>query len=450
MNLLAKFKQHWQTAFPQFPPAQTRLLVTVSGGVDSVVLLHLVAQAGFEFEIAHVNFQLRGTESQRDEDFVRSLATQYNKPLHIQHFDTAAFAATEKIAIQEAARKLRYQWFNEILATHALPDRHFIMVTAHHADDNIETLLMHFFRGTGLEGLGGIAPYQKKRKLVRPLLPFKKSALLAYAYEHQLSYVEDSSNSSDKYTRNYFRNQVIPLIKEVYPQAEENLLQNIERFREAGEIYRLAVDKEIQQLKVQKGVEWHIPIGKWKKVKALQTITWELIKPFGFQATQTPEIIKLSTALNGAFVASASHRIIKNREWLIISPLAIDSAHQIIESADSQQSFQAGILHFMQIDKPAIPTNLPANEVWLDAALVNFPLILRPWKTGDYFYPLGMQKKKKINRFLIDLKLSRTEKEKVWVLEANKKIGWVVGYRMDDRFRITNKTTKAIKISYLK
>ena len=185
-------------------------------------------------------------------------------------------------------------------------------------------------------------------------------------------------------------------------------------------------------------------------MKALQTITWELIKPFGFQATQTPEIIKLSTALNGAFVASASHRIIKNREWLIISPLAIDSAHQIIESADSQQSFQAGILHFMQIDKPAIPTNLPANEVWLDAALVNFPLILRPWKTGDYFYPLGMQKKKKINRFLIDLKLSRTEKEKVWVLEANKKIGWVVGYRMDDRFRITNKTTKAIKISYLK
>ena len=261
--------------------------------------------------------------------------------------------------------------------------------------------------------------------------------------------MEDSSNAADKYTRNYFRNRLIPQIAEVYPQVKENLLHNIQRFKEVGVLYEQAVQLQVKKLIEVKGAEYHIPVLKWKQAVPLPTITWEIIKNFGFAAMETGEVIKLLDAENGAYRSSATHRIIRNRKWIIISPIATAaSAHVLIEAGDEKIVFENGLLAMNLVSNPAIPKNNHSNEAMVDVADIRFPLLLRKWKQGDYFYPLGMQKKKKLGRFLIDSKLSRTEKEKVWVLESNRRIIWVIGYRLDDRYKITPKTTTALQFIF--
>lgn len=468
MDLLHKFKEQWQEEFCQLTAANTRLLVAVSGGVDSVVLVDLLHRAGFDYVMAHVNFQLRGAESERDEQFVRSLAALYGKELLVQKFDTKTYAQKHKRSIQEAARVLRYDWFSEILAGGQLSRNSptsignntqlakYFIVTAHHADDNIETVLMHFFRGTGIQGMAGIQPLLKERKLIRPLLSFRKNELQLYAAARDLSFVEDSSNTSDKYTRNYFRNQLLPQIKEVYPQVEESLLHNIERFREIEELYRQSVDQQVNRLLEAKGTEWQVPVMKWKQVTPLSTITWELISRFGFHAAQTAEVVKLLDGENGGYQLSPSHRIIRNRNWMIISPNSTSTAQHIqIEEAQAKIVFENGTLSITAKPNPFTHSLIhsfthSSSDASLDAAEIRFPLLLRKWKAGDYFYPLGMQKKKKLGKFLIDLKLSRTEKEQVWVLESDKRILWVLGYRIDHRFRITEKTKQVLQVTYRK
>lgn len=457
MDLLKKFQQHWQQQFSHLLPANCRLLLAVSGGVDSVVLVDLIDKSGFQYSIAHCNFRLRGEESERDEQFVRSLGEKYGKEVLVNQFDTKLHALANKCSIQEAARDLRYAWFKEIVDSWAMTDdrnkknSHIYTSTAHHADDNIETMMMHFFRGTGIQGLTGIQPLLKERKLIRPLLPFHKQELLEYAESNGLNFVEDSSNASDKYTRNFFRNRLIPEIREVYPQVEENIADNAERFREAAVLYQQAVDLQLKQLIEQKGTEWHIPVLKWKKANPLHTITWEIIKPYGFTAAQTNEAIKLLDADNGSHIASVTHRIIRNRNWIIISPNAHEVAqHILIEQGAPGVLFEGGELLFEENQKSKVKIDNSALEAFLDHSQIKFPLLLRKWKTGDYFYPLGMQKKKKISRFLIDLKLSKTDKEKVWVIESDRKIIWVAGYRIDNRFRIIDKTANILHITYRK
>jgi tRNA(Ile)-lysidine synthase len=450
MDLLQAFKQHWAAQYPQLDKQNTRLLLAVSGGVDSVVLLSLVAACGFPYEIAHVNFQLRREESERDEAFVTALASKYGKTLLLKKVDTAKFATDNKLSVQEAAREIRYSWFRELIAGWNAATKNLI-VTAHHADDNIETVLMHFFRGTGIEGLAGMQHYKPEFSLIRPLLPFRKEDLHLYAAEMGLKFVEDSSNRSDKYTRNFFRNQIIPLVKEVYPQTEQNLVANIDRFNEIAALYRETIDQKLQKLITKKENEWHIPVLAWKKAMPLHTITWELTKDFGFTSAQVPEIIKLLDASNGAFIASSSHRIIHNRNWMIISPLAGPaSGHIIVQEQDEHILLPEGNIKVTLLDaKPAIIPDSP-NEAFIDQRMVKFPLLIRKVKTGDYFYPLGMTKKKKISRFLIDLKLSRTQKEQVWVVESDKKIIWVIGYRLDNRVRLTDSTTALLQLSFQK
>ena len=464
MDLLQQFQEQWQKHFCRLTTTNCHLLVAVSGGVDSMVLVDLLKASGFAFTIAHCNFQLRGEESERDELFVREKAAKYQNEILVKRFETASFAQENKISIQEAARELRYGWFAEIIdgwqvaersdqiavSPHFLCKNHYLL-TAHHADDNMETVLMNFFRGTGILGMTGIQPELPSRKLLRPLLGIRKEAILAYAAEKQLSFVEDSSNASDKYTRNFFRNSLLPQISEVFPQVEENLLQNIERMQEVYSIYRQSVEQQISKLLEKKGNEWAVPVLKWKKTTPLHTISWELIKPFGFNHTQTTEIIKLLDAANGSSQRSATHRMIRNRNWIIISPNeSTVSEHILIDEPEQDISFSAGTLQLAVGQKPASIISTDPLQVMVDMKLLVFPLLLRKWKTGDYFYPLGMGKKKKISRFLIDLKLSKTEKEKCWVLESNKKIIWVLGHRIDDRFKITGQTEKVLNIAYRK
>lgn len=457
--LLQQFQQHFKDHF-HLHAHQHKFLLAVSGGIDSVVLTDLVYKSGFDFIIAHCNFQLRGDESERDEAFVRSLETKYGKPVLVKQFETEQYAAENKLSIQEAARDLRYAWFEEIVNSQwSMVNRDASLIhhspltihlfTAHNANDNIETMLMHFFRGTGIHGLTGIPEQDKARKLIRPLLFAKREEIMAYAKENNLPWMEDSSNASDKYTRNFFRLQLIPAIKEAYPNIENNLLHNLDRFREAELLYKQSIDLHKQKQIEQKGNEWHIPVLKLKKAVPLNTVLWEIISKFGFTAVQLNEIKKLFDADNGSYVNSTTHRIIKNRGWLIIAPLQTENAANIlIEVNDKTISFENGVLHFEIFQNAGFKLSSSNGVATLNADEIKFPLLLRKWKQGDYFYPLGMQKKKKLSKFFIDQKLSKTEKEKVWVIESDKKILWVIGYRIDDRFKITGGTKQVLQVEF--
>jgi tRNA(Ile)-lysidine synthase len=420
---------------------QDSLLLAVSGGVDSVVLCELCHQSGFQFSIAHCNFQLRGEESERDKNFVQQLSEKYKAPFLLKEFDTEKYAGDKKLSIQEAARELRYNWFNELIKNGEAK----YLLTAHHLDDNIETMMMHFFRGTGIYGLRGMLP--KQSHIARPLLFARKQELKEFAEQHQLSWVEDSSNVQDKYTRNYFRNQLLPLVQQAYPRVEQNLEHNLQRFGEVEILYKQALDQHKKKLLEQKGAETHIAVLKLKKSVPLHTIVFEIIRDFGFSPQQTGEVINLLDSESGKYMLSATHRILKNRNWLIISPIQTGQSQTLlIENTDTAIDFEQGNLRLQSLpaEKCAISNN--HFTACLDSKEIRFPLLLRKWKQGDYFYPLGMRKKKKLSRFFIDQKLSLADKEKTWVVESNKKIIWVVGMRIDDRFRITDATKLVLKI----
>jgi tRNA(Ile)-lysidine synthase len=475
-----------------------KLLLAVSGGVDSVVLCELCRQAGYDFVIAHCNFQLRGEESERDEQFVRGLAKKYGVDVFVKKFDTEKYSVEKKVGIQEAARNLRYEWFYGIVngewsilngessivngdsefieapihdsqltihdqkgTTHHSPLTTHIL-TAHHANDNIETLLMNFFKGTGINGLRAIQP--KQGMIVHALLFAKKDELLEFAKQNDLQYVEDSSNASDKYTRNFFRNQLIPSVQKVFPQVEDNLLDNIDRFRDIEMLYRQSIDLHKKSLVEKKGNEIHLPVLKLLKAQPLHTIVYEIIKDFGFNSRQVDDVIRLLNSEAGKYVQSASHRVINNRKWLIISPNNTEEANNIlIEEDDKEIQFPGGTLKFEKLPTTNLPTGQADHKLQtqsdrairagtnpiasFNASQIKYPLLLRKWKQGDYFYPLGMNKKKKLNRFFIDQKLSLTQKENTWILEMDKKIIWVVGMRIDDRFKITESTKNILKIS---
>lgn len=439
------------------------LVIAVSGGADSVVLAQLCKMAGFRFVIAHVNFNLREKESERDELFVRGLATRLDVPVYVSNVNTSEYASLHNLSIQVAARNLRYDWFEKLrleISQKTNGDKtpgQVWIATAHHLDDSVETMLMNLFRGTGITGLRGIMP--KNDRVVRPLLCFTKKEIVAFAEETGLAWVEDSSNQLDKYTRNYFRNQLIPLLRNIYPQVDENLYQNLQRLNDAVVLYRESVDKKIAWLIEQKGSEIHIPILKLTRTPAFETILFEILQQYGFSSGQLPVVLNLLNGETGKQVDTDKYRLIKNRKWLIIAPSEqSEAAHVIIEEGDHVITFAQGSLtleivrretiEFRQ-DKPGIPAAGDNSVALIDSRRISFPLLLRRWKQGDYFYPLGMKKKKKLARFLIDTKVSKTDKESVWVLEHDKKIVWVVGHRLDDRYRITDTTRDVLKISFL-
>lgn len=440
MDLLSLFRQAISSG--HLFSEKDKLLLAVSGGVDSAVLCELCHQAGFDFMIAHCNFRLRGEEGDRDEAFVTSLGVRYGVQVVVKPFDTQAYAAEKKVSIQLAARELRYTWFNELIA--AGQARY--ILTAHHADDNAETALMNFCRGTGLQGLAGIPAIAGNTR--RPLLTFSKEQLLEYARATELSFVEDSSNASSKYTRNLFRNEVIPLIAQAYPQVQSNLLDNIGRFTAIAALYDYAVEGIKKRLCRPKGNEVHIPIRQLLSFDN-RALIYAIISGFGFTEKQVEEVLKLAGSESGRYLSApdGSHRIIRHGHWFIISPVQSEVASTIIvEETDRQLVFPGGVLLLEAVKAPAQLGTDP-QTAWLDADEVEFPLLLRRWKQGDYFYPLGMKKKKKLSRFFIDQKLSKTQKEQVWVLEMNKKILWVAGCRIDERFKVTEQTRRILKIS---
>lgn len=446
MDLITQFenyiKQH--DLFTQ----KDKLLLAVSGGVDSVVLCELCHRCGFEVEVLHMNFQLREAESERDAAFVEKLAQQYNWPFHLKKTQAAAESERLRKGIQETARILRYDWFETCRADIALTSgKRTWVLTAHHLDDNIETSVMHFFRGTGIAGLRGMLPVQGN--VVRPLLFASRQQLLQFAKEQQLTWVEDSSNSLETYARNYVRHSLLTTAERIYPDLQNRLAGNLARFAETEALYKQAIAWHRKQLVEQKGNELHIPVLKLKKTSPLQSVLYELLQPYGFQATQIPDVMSLLKAETGRFVVSATYRILRNRAWLVVSPTDTAEAVTILIDGTGMYTFPGGELQVTEREyrnEEELETDV--NIAILDTRRISFPLLLRKWKTADYFYPLGMRKKKKIARFLIDQKKSKTDKEKIWVLEAQHRICWVVGHRIDDRFRVLPATSKVLELQW--
>jgi tRNA(Ile)-lysidine synthase len=441
-SMLDQFNEHILTN--QLVKPGERVILAVSGGIDSVVMTHLFHLSGISFIIAHANFQLRGDESKRDELFVTGLAKRYGAELFVRIFDTRTFARKHKLSVQVAARQLRYDWFDELLIKTGC-DR---VATAHHLDDQAETFLINLTRGTGIAGLHGIPVSQGR--IIRPVLFASRKEIESYAFDNQLDCVEDSSNKSLKYTRNRIRHKVIPELEKINPSFKQTINETVRIIRESEEIYRKSIEELRNSTISTIDNKAIISIPAFFGLDPLNTLAYELLSPFGFNKSDIRDIIGLKEAASGKEVMSGSHRLVRDRDDFIIVP-----RHDIIHNQEFEihwHDIGPGIidpvtLHFEVIHETPGILKTPSYVALIDLDKLVFPLRLRKWKRGDHFMPFGMKTEKKLSDFFIDLKLSRIEKENLWLLCSGNEIVWIIGKRTDDRFKVTDRTINILKIS---
>ncbi len=407
-----------------------RSLLAVSGGVDSVVMCYLYQQAGFPFAIAHCNFQLRGDESDKDEQFVFDLASQLGTQCYKIKFDTKNISEKEKTSIQLTARKLRYQWLDKIASQHGFHK----IGTAHHLNDRLETFLYNFTKGTGIRGLRSI-PIQSGN-IIRPLLFAAKADILAFAKKHSIVFREDASNLSVKYNRNKIRKEIIPVLSSINPTLETTAYQTFQNLEDTERLYLWAIQQHRQQLFRQENDKTTIDLQGLLAAPAPQTLLYELIAPFGFSADQARQILDKNTRRSGASFYSSTHQLVTHRDVLMILPLQ-EKQDIYIHIHESDHTVTTPFFNITITKTNDLPSTFDPdpNIAWLDSDKLSFPLLLRNWKEGDYFCPLGMKgHRKKVKKFLIDQKVALPDKDKVCVLLSGDRICWVVGMRVDERF----------------
>ena len=433
--MLKKFEQHVHQNFPYLK--ESKILLAISGGIDSVVLAYLCKEINLNIALAHCNFNLRSKESDADEEFVLELARNWNLEVFIENFNTKQFAIDKKMSTQVAARTLRYFWFDEMASQLGYQ----YILTAHHADDNFETFLINLSRGTGLDGLLGIP--EVNENIVRLMLPFKREDIEKFAKQKKLKWREDSSNSSTKYLRNKLRHDVIPILKGINPK----LLQNFEKTQQYLNDIKDIVDDRVDEV-AKKVVSKTSNNGIAFKINELQLLSntraylYELLNGYGF--SQWEDIMDLLTAQPGKQVFSNTHRLLKDREYLILSEIK-EQPNETIKITESQSLVLAPFGQLLLEEIEGI--EMTAKHVaYVDKSLLKFPLTLRQWQEGDYFYPSGMTGKKKLSKYFKDEKLSLLDKEHVWLLCSENEVVWVLNHRVDDRFMVTDKTKSILKI----
>ena len=433
--MLQKFQNHINANFGFLK--DKKLLLAISGGMDSMVLVHLFQKLNLNFALAHCNFQLRGAESDGDENFVAAYAKLNNIACFITKFDTSNYSKENKLSTQVAARNLRYNWFNEILEQ----EKFDYIVTAHHADDVAETFMINLSRGTGLDGLTGIP--SQNGNIIRPMLPFSRKEIENYVLENKLKWREDSSNASDKYLRNKIRHHIIPVFKEInesFLQSFQNTLEHLNQeqslINDAVQmVYEKVVSEENQQLKINISALLH-----YKNHKAY---LYQWLNKYGFSAWN--DVYNLIEAQSGKQILSEKYILLKDRDFLILSK-------------KEKTNFEEIVIHSIT-EKPNFPlkltlcnlcdiSNQMKNVIFVDENKIQFPLTIRKWKEGDYFYPTGMKGKKKVSKFFKDEKFTLFQKQDTWILESNNQIVWIIGYRADERFKTENTTQTIIQITY--
>ncbi|MFV0501808.1 MAG: tRNA lysidine(34) synthetase TilS [Bacteroidales bacterium] len=418
------------------------ILLAISGGIDSMVLCDLFLKSSYKFAIAHCNFQLRGEESFRDENFVTNYCNKNNITLHKIRFDTYKHMDIEGISLQMAARDLRYRWFEDLLQK----NNYKYLATGHHGDDSIETFLINIIRGTGIAGLHGIQ--HKINNIIHPLLFTNREEISAYAKKNNIEFVEDSTNSSTKYTRNKIRHELIPLIKEISPNFQRTILKEIERFKETEQVFRTVIDQAKQEIFAFENDRINISIEKIKSLNPQRIYLYEFLNEYNFNESTINSILEsIYEKSSGKQFFSETHRIVKDREYLILTQNNIINNNEY-HISDNLTSIKFPLSLEMEFLKDLSFIKIPKTKdiAMLDADKLEFPLILRKWKKGDYFYPYGLKGEKKISEFYKNLKYSIVDKENQWLLCSNDDIVWVIGQRIDDRYKITNKTKTIYRI----
>lgn len=417
------------------------VIVGVSGGCDSIALLDILQKSGYQCIVAHCNFHLRTAESDRDMEFVRTLSETRGLPFYSVDFKTVKHAGEHHISIEMAARELRYSWFEKMRQEHSAQ----AIAVGHHLDDNIETVLLNLVRGTGLKGLTGIPV--RNGKIVRPLLGSSRNEIKEYVAENKLEFVEDSTNVSTDIIRNKFRHEIIPLLEEVNPSFKNSLSQTRANLEGAYHIYNQAIKQIKQNLVVQNNNCFEVKIDKLQSFPENETILFEILKEFHFHPDQIRQVADSLNENPGKVFYSKSHRLLKDRILLLIQPV-LDTINETIDLQPGSQLTEQGNLRITVFEKEEnFVLSKDASLIHLDADKITLPLTIRNWKPADFFFPLGMKHKKKVSDFLIDEKINLFEKEKTQVLLSGNHIVWVVGMRIDERFKITDKTTSIIEIA---
>lgn len=441
LSFSERFLQFWELHFAPQVDKDSTIIVAISGGVDSVVLAYLLKETlHLNIELAHCNFHLRGEESGRDELFVRNYAKQLGVALHIQNFDTIQYANSEKLSIEEAARNLRYDWFRQLARREE--GKIFPIFVAHHANDSIETLLNNFFRGTGIAGLQGIQTVNNG--IFRPLLFAKRKEIVQFALQNNLQWVEDSTNASSDYTRNYWRNEVLPELKSFYPTIEDNLLGNIDRFKDLNYIYQHFIQQTLSQILIQNGTGFTISITDLLGLEPLETILFELAKKFDFNVRQVSEWKKILHGESGSAIVSPTWKLWKDRTELYLIPIVEEDRNVFI--IGEPQNYDLPNLKLSFSINKHLPEEKTSDTLYLDLSKVTFPFTIRHWKDGDFFYPNGMKGKKKLAKYFIDEKIPVAEKEQIWLLTKDDTILWVIGMRADRRFLADENSSEILSV----
>ncbi|MBU2650827.1 MAG: tRNA lysidine(34) synthetase TilS [Bacteroidetes bacterium] len=423
---------------------KSMILLTVSGGIDSVVMAELFREAELNFSIAHCNFQLRGEDSEEDERFVTALAKSYNTGFFTARFDTREYADSRGISIQMAARELRYSWFEEIRRE---GNFNFI-ATGHQMDDLVETFFINLLRGTGITGLTGIPV--KTGTIVRPLLFATREQIQEYASLKGLSFREDRSNNEIKYLRNFIRHRIIPLFQKQQPDFNRTIFETTQRLKLAQHAYSNYIEDLRKQFLQQDGERVILKLDFLKNLDEQESVLFELIRPFGFSYAVTMDICRALGGTPGKTFLSSSHRISLDRNVLLIDELIEERSEKFFIPRCQKKISQPFQLTFKveKIDEFRIIDN--PDLAFLDYEKIEFPLILKNWEKGDFFYPLGSSGHKKISDFLIDKKIPLPDKNKIWLLCSAGNIVWIIGHRIDHRFRVTKDTRKVLVVSYFR
>ncbi len=426
---------------------EDRLLVAVSGGVDSMVLAHLLKNLKFDFAVAHVQFQLRGEDSRADEMLVREYCKKWAIPFYCKSFDTKKYATERKVSIQMAARDLRYAWFNELAEVEGFTK----ILTAHHLDDVLETIILNLARGTGLSGIAPIISIEGN--LCRPLLDFSKDEIVGYAKEQEVSWREDKSNLSPDYLRNKVRHEMIPVLKQINPGLIPTFRASYKRLEYGVSYYKDHLKSVSTTLAKKSGSGLMIDLKQLHQYPDPAVILWEVIKDYGFNFSQAMDIAgSYPGGRPGSTYYAHGFRLIRDRETLLLEPWKegkMVSEEWRVTRRD--QTLNTPLFDFSWEQVAYNQSGLSEHteqEAMLDGELVSFPLTIRKWAPGDKFVPLGMKGKKKLSDFMIDQKIPLNLKERVFVVISNNEIIWVPGHRIDDRFKVTSKTKKLLRLIF--
>lgn len=435
--MLEQFLNHIQVN--QLFPRDARVLLAVSGGLDSVVMAALFREAGFSFGIAHVNFQLRGEESQGDEAFVKALAGTLGVPCYVTHFDTQALADEHKLSIQMMARELRYAWFESLMKQEGYAH----LATAHQQQDSVETVLMHWMHGMSLDGLTGIPV--KQGAVIRPLLFASRDAIRAYALRHQLSWREDSSNASADYTRNFLRLEILPRLRQLNPSLDDTVTRGMHKLKGELALAHRGLQQWEQAFVTRTPDRLSIRKDGLSDPETATGVLYQCIRSYGFHFDVCASVIAALHGQSGKRFLSTTHQLVIDRDVLLVTEHT-DHWHEVIIGEQTGDAVLGPWQLTMEV-LPDVQRSADPFDATLDLDLLRFPLTWRRWRAGDFFYPLGMNHRKKVSDFLVDNKVPLTDKDAVTVLESDGEIIWVAGYRIDNRFRITPQTRRVVRFS---